>query len=59
MELKESLLTLTKIESSSDYESKKEISTGSTLLLYTLSSLTFPLLSLTLIESLSFYYNIS
>ena len=48
MELEEGLLTLTEIESSLDYNSKRETSTVSILSLYTSSLSTPPLLSLLL-----------
>ena len=61
MELEESLLILTKIESSSEYKSEEKTITSFALLLYTsLPSILPPQLLLsTLINSLSYYYNIS
>ena len=55
--LEEGLLTLTKIESSSNYKSEGETSTSFILSLYILSPPTLPPLSSTLINSLLFYYN--
>jgi len=61
VELEKSLLALTEIESSSDYKSKEETSTGSALPLYiSLPLIPLPQLSLpTSTDSPSFYYNIS
>jgi len=61
VELEKSLLTLTDIESSSDYKLKEETSTGSALPLYTSLS-PIPLLqssSPTPTDLPSFYYKIS
>jgi len=57
VELKEGLLAHTKIESSSEYKSKGETSTGSALSLYTLLSPILLPLSPTPIDSSLFYYN--
>ena len=54
MELKKGLLALTEIESSSDYESERKISTSSVLSFYISLPFTSPPLSLTLIDSLPF-----
>jgi len=55
------LIISTEIKLSSDYDSKRETSTGSALLLYTLLSSIPPpiLLSPILIDSSLFYYNMS
>ena len=57
MELEESLLTLIKIESSSEYESERETNTNSILFLYIFLSLILLSYLLSLINSSLFYNN--
>ena len=60
MKLKENLLILINIKSSSEYKSEREVSTNFALFFYTSSfSTLLLLLSFTLIDSFSFYYNMS